>query len=266
MTHALSNAISDISALGAILNALEAVPRAHADAGVLLPGAAAIGRRVAALAEEVSGSLPEDGAGAGQALSEAGRLGQALGALDAIPERAHGAGKLLRGAAALGRSIEVLASEASEAPGLKEATAFALAKIALAQAREGGHVPPHICSVRDFREIASNVEHGGVLIGAHFFSCDALQPMHGERVRVLTPNADPVAVALVLDLDGRLIGVATPEASGDQMRPVPGAAALADAVAAELGDEVAGRQPFPLSLGVACPADAALDGAASVPN
>ncbi|AZG77182.1 hypothetical protein [Methylocystis rosea] len=219
LKHHANEALADIGYLGDILDALDSVPDDKADADVLLRGVTAIGRRIVWLSIEASEpfQLSADARYTRAALSDLCGFGQIIAALDAVPASKQDATTLLCASAALGRGITHLAIEAGNSPaGELDVVEATLAAAEILDAAEKGVAPdpsrrPIYAS---FLKEFSTVEHGGVRFDGRFWSCAAMQPLHGERVTVFIPKVGHLTRLMILDSDGGLIGVAKAEQPG----------------------------------------------------
>lgn len=210
--------LSDIGYLGDILDALDCIPEDRADSEYLLRGAAAIGRRIVGLSIEAEQfELSADARCARAALSDLRGFGEIIAALDSVPASKNDSGTLLYASAALGRCIASMAIEAEGAPRAEADVVEALLAAAdILDAAENGAAPDTshgpICGA--FLKAFLTVEHGGVRLDGRFWSCAAMQPLHGERVAVFIPKVGHLTRLMILDRDGGLIGVAKPEPAG----------------------------------------------------
>lgn len=207
--------LSDIGYLGDILDALDSVPEDKADSEGLLRGAAAIGRRIVDLTIEASEhfELSADARCAREALSDLRGFGEIIAALDSVPASKNDAGTLLCASAALGRCIASMAIEAEGAPRAEPDVVEALLAAAdILDAAENGAAPDTSCGpiFAAFLKVFCTVEHGGVRFDGRFWSCAAMQPLHGEQVAVFIPKVGHLTRLMIFDLNGGLIGVAKP--------------------------------------------------------
>ncbi|MGB5086418.1 MAG: hypothetical protein WBO09_17915 [Methylocystis silviterrae] len=219
LTCHASEALNDIGHLGDILDALDCIPEDKADSEYLLRGAAAIGRRIVSLSIEASEQfeLSANARCAREALSDLRGFGEIIAALDSVPASKNDSGTLLCASAALGRCIASMAIEAEGAPRAGADVVEALLAAAdILDAAENGAAPDtsrgsiYAAFLKAFR----TVEHGGVRLDGRFWSCAAMQPLHGEQVAVFIPKVGHLTRLMILDLDGGLIGVAKPEPAG----------------------------------------------------
>jgi hypothetical protein len=230
LTCHASEALNDIGHLGDILDALDCIPEDKADSEYLLRGAAAIGRRIVSLSIDASEQfeLSANARCAREALSDLRGFGEIIAALDSVPASKNDSRTLLCASAALGRCIASMAIEAEGAPRAGADLVEALLAAAdILDAAENGAAPDTSRGPIDafFLKEFSTVEHGAVRFDGRFWSCAAMQPLHGERVTVFIPKVGHLTRLMILDLHGGLIGVAKAEP--------PGASATGEAKAAK---------------------------------